>query len=148
MSASSQTSPPYSVLLDQNQCLRDLLHRIGDALQQRRQSVAEVGHLLAQLGDLLVKHFAMEESDGYLADALTHAPQLVSRANDLLRQHPQMAARAQTLVEFGAPRPSSQLWWEETQQRYAAFMGELLEHERREDRLIQEAYTNDIQASD
>ena len=148
MAATPQASELFGLLAEEHQALKELLSRIETALADRCLTIAQVGDLLAELGDRLVKHFSMEETGGYLADFVTRAPQLVRRANELLAQHPKMAGRAQQLVTLGSARSASQQWWDETQTRFAAFMQELLTHERLEDRLVQQAYTEDIQAGD
>jgi len=75
--------------------LKSLLGKIDQVLAERTGSVAEVSHLLAQLGDKLAKHFVTEEEGSYFSEALLHAPQLVSKANELLAQHPRMRASGQ-----------------------------------------------------
>lgn len=131
-------------ILQQHRELLELLARIERVLGERSASVADAARLLGQLGDQLVKHFTLEEGDGYFSEALTQAPQLVARANDLLAQHPKMTAMARELA--GAePGPE---WWTETRRRYQAFVAELRAHERLEDQLLQQAYTQDLSAHD
>ena len=117
-------------------------------LRQRTASIDDVAELLGQLGDTLIKRFALEEDGGYCGDALLHAPQLLGRANDLLAQHPKMTRNAQQLVEIAPPGCGGESWWDETLRRFDAFVQELLDHERREDCLIQEAYSRDVEAGD
>jgi hypothetical protein len=138
----------FETLLAQHQTLKELLNQIGAALEQRTASISEVGDLLARLGDLLVKHFALEEAEGYLGEALMHAPRLVRRANDLLAQHPKMTTQAQQLLQIEKVGADRQQWWDITEQRFQDFLKEMLQHERSEDRLLQEAYSRDIQAGD
>ena len=129
-----------------------MVMRIGSAfqqaLEQRNDSIEAVGAMLGELGDRLVKHFAMEEAGGYLSEAILHAPRLVSRANDLLDQHPKMWAAAQQLRE-AANRPENiAAWWDATALRFQEFVAELNTHERDEDRLVQDAYSLDVAAGD
>ncbi len=142
---SSPIDQAYQTMLEQHRALKDLLGRIDTALRERSATMEQVGRMLGELGDKLVKHFALEESGGYFGEALLHAPRLVSRANDLMAQHPKMAVEAKSIVPLGA---SAEDWWAETAKRFEAFTKELLLHEQREDRLLQEAYTNDIEAGD
>jgi iron-sulfur cluster repair protein YtfE (RIC family) len=129
--------------------LKRLVEEIDQALAARTATVEEVGHLLGQLGDRLVKHFSHEEEGGYFADALSHAPQLIAKANQLLAQHPKMCAQVRTFVtEIGPPASPTEVWWRETARRFAAFRDELLGHERRENALLQEAYTRDLGSHD
>ncbi len=143
------TNPPeYEQVLAEHRELKELLGRIDQALADRTSTIDEVSDMLAQLGDRLVRHFAMEEDSGYFAEALTQAPQLVSRANELMAQHPKMCTGARDLVlEIDSLR-SRQDWWQATRERFDAFRDELLKHEQREDLLIQEAYNQDLGAND
>jgi len=149
MDAPSPQFDAYRAILAQHQALDALLARIDRALTERTATTAEVGELLLQLGDRLAKHFATEEDGGYFADALTHAPQLVATANQLLAQHPMMCSRAQELVSAVEISPLAEPdWWEETTRRFRAFRDELSRHETRENVLLQEAYGRDIGSHD
>jgi len=143
MSESAQP-PSIAELLAQHRDLKQLLIRIEQVLVEQTTSIDEAAHLLGQLGDKLVKHFALEEAGGYFNEALTQAPQLVARANDLLAQHPKMT---HLLKQLSETQPDAN-WWRETHQRFQAFKAELLRHERGEDQLLQEAYVRDIAATD
>ena len=149
MDTSSPQFEAYRAILAQHQALDAMLARIDRALTERIATAAEVGELLLQLGDRLAKHFATEEDGGYFAEALTHAPQLVAKANQLLAQHPMMCTRAQELVSaVQIPPPKESEWWEETTRRFRAFRDELSKHETRENVLLQEAYGRDIGSHD
>jgi iron-sulfur cluster repair protein YtfE (RIC family) len=139
----------YQRVLDEHRELKELLGRIDQALAERSATIAEIGGLLGQLGDRLIKHFATEEDDGYFAEALTHAPQLISTANQLLAQHPRMSSEAQRIASEAADRPAvGPDWWDQTAERFRAFRDELLKHETRENVLLQEAYSQDIGSHD
>ena len=149
--SSEYLSSDYLVFQESRQryaALRELMCRIGGLLAEQTGTIEQVGALLGELGDQLVKRFALEESHGYLGDALMEAPRLVRRANDLLQQHPKMEAAANFLQHSLDQAQASRQWWAETEQRFKAFSQELDEHERSEDRLLQEAYSLDVEASD
>ncbi len=135
-------------IADDHRALKALLARIDEALDQRNKSVAEVGDLLGELGDRLIRHFTLEEEGGYFAEALTHAPRLVAKANELLAQHPRMCTRASELVQLASAESPTETWWRQTRERFLAFQEELLKHERAEDGLLQEAYQRDLGAND
>jgi hypothetical protein len=128
--------------------LRLLLGAIERALRERTASIAEVSDMLAQLGDRLVKHFALEEQEGYFGDALLRAPQLVAKANQLLAQHPLMCGCVSSLLQEAQSAPEGEDWWDRTERLFLAFRDELLRHERQEDRLLLEAYGQDIGSHD
>ena len=148
MESNSSRSSDYQKVLEDHRQLKRLLDTIHAALAKRSGTVEDVSRLLSQLGDHLIKHFALEEEGGYFADALTNAPQLLSRANELLAQHPMMSGKAKELVQLGDRPSDSEDWWTETTVRFEAFKAELLKHERLEDGLLQEAYQRDIGAKD
>jgi hypothetical protein len=58
-----------------------------------------------------------------------------------------MCTLARDLVDLG-PVQKGDPWWQETRQRFQAFKTELLKHERHEDQLLQEAYTQDLGSHD
>ena len=147
MSSPSQPSG-FQKILEEHRALRKLLAQIEQELTKKSSPVTEVGDLLGQLGDRLVRHFAFEEEEGYFSDAVSRSPQLVAKANDLMAQHPKMCARVRDLTIQIGPSPSAPDWWEETRTRFLAFKEELLKHERTEDALIQEAYNRDIGSHD
>jgi len=138
----------YARILEQHQELKCLLARIDQELVDRKSTVEEVSSLLGQLGDKLIKHFALEEEGSCFSDLMVRAPQLVARANDLMAQHPKICTHVRELVvEIGSGKPAED-WWQETKRRFDAFRAELLKHETHENRLLQEAYTQDIGAHD
>ena len=128
--------------------LKALLARIGQTLEERTATIEEVSDLLGLLGDRLVKHFAMEEDGGYFAEVLLHAPQLISKANALLAQHPKMCAQAKDLALAPPSRQAGADWWQHTTDLFRAFREEFTRHEKQEDGLLQEAYTRDIGTHD
>jgi len=129
--------------------IQGLIAAIGEALERRSATVDEVSAMLAQLGDRLVKQFALEEDGGYFAEAIVHAPQLVSKANALLAQHPKMHALAKNLVsDLRGHGETHGDWWQRTAELFAAFCSELERHESQENVLLQEAYHQDIGTND
>lgn len=148
MAPESPEPKDYQEVLKQHQDLKALMARLGKSLKDPTAKVEEVASLLGQLGDQLVKHFATEEEGGYFSEALTHAPRLISRANELMAQHPRMMGEARQLqVDLKAMRTSAD-WRLETRKRFEAFCRELTKHEKCEDSLLQEAYHRDIGAAD
>lgn len=138
----------HQKVLEEHRQLRELLGKIDRVLQERKETIAEAGKLLGELGDRLVKHFTLEEEGGYFGETLLQAPRLVARANELLAQHPKMCTQATELCEVAASPENADDWWDKTSQRFQAFKKELLAHERKEDSLLQEAYQQDLGTHD
>jgi hypothetical protein len=148
MSTEPHPAVTFEEIRDQHCQLKSRLAAIEQALDERTASVAEVSDMLGQLGDCLIKHFFLEEEGGYFAEALTHAPQLIERANNLLAQHPKFASLTGEMIDQAKNWQSDVGWWEQTRTRFLQFKAELVRHERQEDGLMQEAYTQDIGAHD
>jgi len=148
MASDQPAGGDFRKILETHRELMQLLDRIDRALSDRASSAEDVVAMLGQLGDRLIKHFELEEEGGYFAEALTGAPRLIARANDLLRQHPKMSAEARELVELSDRVSDPEQWWATTRDRFQAFRAALLEHEQREDGLVQEAYQRDLGAQD
>ncbi|MGO8753528.1 MAG: hemerythrin domain-containing protein [Thermoguttaceae bacterium] len=138
----------FELVLAEHRELKGLLGKIDQVLAQRTATVAEISDLLAQLGDRLVKHFATEEDGSYFGEALLHAPQLVSKANELLAQHPKMRLQANHMLLQIKTSSENEDWWQRTRQLFLEFRTELLRHENREDRMLQEAYGQDLGSHD
>jgi len=134
----------YEKLVADHRTLQGLLAHIDRALAGQAATIAEVGDLLGQLGGRLARHFAQEEEGDYFADLMVRAPQLVVRANELMAQHPKMCTRARDLVVQFQAGQNPDDWWQETRRRFDAFREEMLKHEQGEDRLLEEAYTQDL----
>jgi len=148
MSSSSPEHEKFQKIQEQHRELKSLLRAIETALAERTGAVEDVSQLLGQLGHQLTKHFQSEEAGGYFAEALTDAPQLIDRANQLMVQHPKMTKSAQKLAGTVDPNTDPDAWWQQTAERFHAFLAEFEKHEHDEDELIQEAFTRDIGAND
>jgi len=135
--------------LSRHQELKTLLSRIDAALEHRSCSVDEISDMIAQLGDRLIRHFAFEEDGGYFGDALSQAPQLISKANALLAQHPRIRIQADHLAsDLRLSDAGSTEWWTRTTQLFRALRDELAHHEQQENVLLQEAYQQDLGTTD
>jgi RNA polymerase-binding transcription factor DksA len=100
--------------------------------------------VLEDLDSELREHFALEERDGYLAEATRVAPHLHRQASALLAQHgafcDQLAAMLGPVREVG---PGEQVWADLAEQ-FGRFASELREHERAEGELISRAHGEDL----
>lgn len=100
--------------------------------------------VLEDLDSELREHFALEERDGYLAEATRVAPHLHRKATALLAQHSafcdQLAAMLGPAREVG---PEEQVW-ADLEEQFVRFASELREHERAEGELISRAHGEDL----
>lgn len=143
--------------------LRQLIHhtsamldRVKPAAQIDRSEPVEFDcprlvELLTKLRDQLAMHFSLEEAYGYFEDAITVAPHLCRRAENLRGQHFDLFAELCRLVESAEElryqeRPERSL--ARVNENYHAFIAKFREHESLESDLILEAFNDDIGTGD
>ena len=103
---------------------------------------------IAELEDRLSEHFRLEESGGYLADALRVAPRYHARAEVLRAQHDDLSAEMRGICELAGVSGRSLEAWSELEWRLGAFARRLREHERAENEITSDAFLEDIGTSD
>ncbi len=109
------------------------------------------GSVLAMLRTLsseLQKHFELEERDGYLGEAVAHAPRLSDQANRLLRQHAVLTEELSVLVAVANRDAATDELPADFATLADTFIRKIIAHERAEDNLIQNAYEQDVEAKD
>jgi predicted ATPase len=129
--------------------LREVLVRVKEHLTQNSlaSSTRPLLEMLHSLRDRLAMHFALEEAYGYYEDAISVAPQLSSRAEQLRGEHTHLFLQVQQLVE-----DAEQVLYHETNPKqlngmpakFGEFMAQFETHEHRECALIHEAYERDL----
>ncbi len=110
------------------------------AAAERRASV----RAMAELEAYLVSHFQLEETGGYMSEALRLAPRYHGRAEDLREQHETLACQMRALCELAEISGPSREAWSELDRRLARFGRELLAHERAENELTSQIFLEDI----
>jgi hypothetical protein len=139
---------------DDHHELRQLMHHVAAMLDRPGWMHVEYGRLvelITKLRDQLALHFSLEEAYGYCDDALSAAPHLSRRSEQLRAQHDQLFANLCRLVDC-----AEQLLYHETAnaallrlaEEFRGFSAQLHEHEANECDLILEAFNNDIGAGD
>ncbi len=134
--------------------LRQLMHHSSAMLDRSGPEEIEYARLVemfSKLRDQLAMHFSLEEAYGYFEDAISVAPHLSRRADNLRGQHFDLFADLCRLVE-GA----EQLLYHEQPKTllarlagdYRRFLVRFREHESQECDLILEAFNDDIGTGD
>jgi hypothetical protein len=77
-----------------------------------------------------------------------HAPQFTDRAGSLCKEHRKLLVEAVELCRFAAAGTPSMAWWRELSTRCQDFSRRLMHHESEENRLLQQAYLEDIGTHD
>ena len=148
MSVQSHTHAYYEEILHEHRELLAVVQRIRSALDERRGGKSSLPTMLSELASHLTSHFAFECENGYLSEALENAPHLQAQADALERQHPEMLEAVMQIREQINSQEESDAWWQDLQQQFNAFAEVLIEHERNENRLVQEALDRDTGSKD
>jgi hemerythrin len=133
---------------DEHRLLCEMMDSVGQTIAAHQASRAVVITVLDDFIQHILCHFEHEESGGYFAEAIEVAPRLSERANELLDQHPQMAAQLASLRRQAEKTDLDVLWWRELDERFYQFVECFQRHEEAENALLMDAYTDDIAAED
>lgn len=141
------TEHPAKVL-EEHASLWEILDEARAALAERRARPQSIAEMLDELAQHVLDHFRHEETGGYFAEAIDVAPRLSERADDLLRQHPRLAAQLAQLRQYARRNDPSEAWWLRLSEMFTQFVSRFSEHECAENELLQDAYSTDIGAED
>ena len=101
----------------------------------------QIAERLARLQSELAEHFAEEERVGFVPHAAALAPRLTLRARRVLSQHDLLRVELSNVVSTLARGTAD---WGQVREGFEAFTALLLEHEERENELINEAHLDDL----
>ncbi len=137
-------------VMHEHDLLQEKVRQIHSALAAADPAPAEIETLLREFLSALIVHFSTEEekSEGFFTEICGHAPRLSGQADQLCVEHQQLLHQANELCQFAASGSPSLTWWRELKTRCHEFSKRLMNHEREENKLLQEAYQADIGAYD
>jgi hypothetical protein len=99
---------------------------------------------LRGLYDYLRRHFAQEESGGFLEESITRMPRLSPAVKAVLAEHPVLLGELDHLIETVATADISPLSWQQAGHDFDCFADHLSAHERNENAVVQEGYNEDL----
>ena len=123
-----------------------MLLAIADSLESsvgRRELTVR----FASLREALEGHFSFEEKDGYFNSALSVAPWLAKDAGRLHRQHALFLSELDRIQCISTPDEGAGSR-QGLQTAFALLRRRLEQHENRENRLLQSAFSRDVSAGD
>jgi hemerythrin len=90
-------------LIAEHRRLQRLMMRAHEAIAayrgpDREATIADVVRVLRQVRDELEHHFKQEETDGFLANAASHTPELTGEARRIRDEHPRLLETADALI--------------------------------------------------
>ena len=139
-------SEMIELVMQEHDALREKVQRINTVLADPVPDRDETEKLLREFITALIVHFSNEEEkeEGFFAEVLKAAPRLSGQADQLYVEHRQLLHDAQELCRFASAGSPSMPWWRELQSRTHEFCRRLMNHERGENKLLQEAHQRDI----
>lgn len=108
----------------------------------------EMGMRLGEIRQLLAAHFAAEEEGGYLAPALSAAPQFTRRAADLRHQHREFLRDLDEMVVRLTSSPAQFPTWSDACREFDELLARLRDHEHAENEIVQTALELDTGNAD
>lgn len=150
---------PQRELLKRFHAEHDELHAMLHSLRKRVRDAAagagagsrarsEAESLVGELEQRLPRHFATEERAGFLSEAVSQAPRLSKRADELRAECARLAEGLSALRTHmrGAGRATRR--WQELDAECRRFAEAYQDHESREDQLLHEAWSVDVGSVD
>lgn len=104
--------------------------------------------VLTELRAKLQAHFAEEEAPEYMSEAVTAAPRLTTRANELLQQHSQLLATLDRVIADVASQGLTGDQLVDEREVLRTLICDLRRHEQDEDDLLLDAFDDDIGSGD
>ncbi len=103
---------------------------------------------LSRLRDHLTEHFQQEEEGGFLEESLARLPRLAEEAKRVLAEHPGLLDEADRLIQQTSRGDIPAQGWTALCRDVDQFATRLLDHERRENRVVQQGYNEDLGLAD
>ena len=144
MSVKPEVSAMPPSVLDEHRGLLRLVEQISAAMANPSRVPEHWRGLVKQLQKELVDHFQHEESGGYFRDEVKAAPWAAEKVKALLNQHAQFLERIAELLTLRLDKGGEDL----APKLFEAFRRDFLDHESRENALIQETSCHDFGLGD
>jgi iron-sulfur cluster repair protein YtfE (RIC family) len=127
--------------------LRQLLGDIHRILAERLDTVVHVSEQLAALNEHVQTHFNDEEVGGFF-DQVLGKTSASHRVNSLRDEHQRLLQAVRRINEHAKSGNGSADWWKRLESEFHEFNKDFMEHEHKENQLLQDAYEQDIGAAD
>jgi hemerythrin-like domain-containing protein len=139
---------PYELLLEEHKQLRSLLSEVGAMFTQKSLPIKDLGGKLQQLDDQVNVHFHAEEASECFPELVSNSPRVSDRVMTLLAEHGELRVEIHDLVHDSLRSDGTDDDWRRLAAAFEQFAAKLLSHERVENELVQEVFTDDIGSKD
>ncbi|MEM8680936.1 MAG: hemerythrin domain-containing protein [Planctomycetota bacterium] len=142
-------SPVLHDIDDEHVRMRTLLGDVAAMLKARAVPVAEAKGDLAAVVTYLAEHFQNEDrKGGFFTEIIDLAPRLSEQAERVSHEHQELLANFERFVKRAEAEEGISSWWEDAQCEFHELSKQLMEHEHREQELLQAAFDDDIGTGD
>jgi len=148
MSATDSHIHSNSIIARQHIQIEALVDALSSRFDSEQVASRNLVSLINSLAAHLEMHFELEEENEYFGIVLKRSPHLSGRVGQLLRQHETLQAEVDELVSKARQALADGDDVTELATRFRKFRKLLLDHERAEIDLLQEAYTCDLGSGD
>jgi iron-sulfur cluster repair protein YtfE (RIC family) len=148
------SQPPASPSLvaqqveQEHDALRDLLGAILKQLSHGPGAARMVVDDLSELCELLDRHFHTEEDAGFFAEIIDKDARFTGEASRLCEEHATMLRDAKSLADRLSVAGDAAAIWPDLKRDFHELSKHLMRHEGDENRLLQQAYVEDIGSKD
>jgi hypothetical protein len=144
-----QLSPEaLDTIADEHEFLANFYERIREALQGGPGELLPAAALLDELVERVAEHFVHEEQGGYYLHIVDVAPWRTSAVEELKREHAELLRITTRIAQGVRMANESLVWCAAVRKEFSEFLRRCLEHEAKENRLVQETYIVDLAAAD
>lgn len=146
----SQPSPSLVAqqVEQEHDALRDLLAAILNRFAHGPSAAAAVAEDLSELCGLLDAHFHTEEEAGFFAEIVDKDARFAGEATRLCDEHATMLQDAKSLADRVSTGGDLTAAWPDLRHDFHELSRRLMRHEGDENRLLQQAYLEDIGSKD
>jgi iron-sulfur cluster repair protein YtfE (RIC family) len=138
----------YEEIQREHEELGELLGDVTRTLAKRLVSVSQVAEMIGTLVEQLEQHFDEEETGGFFDQIVSQTPRHAERCKSLREEHTWLLASIRELNEQASLGDDSDDWWQRLESKFHEFSKELMQHESKENELVQKVYTEDIGPAD
>ena len=148
MPAENWDHDSFEAMRAERRGLAEQMVEVRQSLFSENRTRNQVDDQMTRLAELVASHFCHEEEGGYLSDVLERAPRLTSQAVHLQEQHETLLEEIEKLRLLVHSGMESEAWWARIETDFHRFSSRLMEHEQAENRLLLQAYDDDVGTSD
>ncbi|MCG8450927.1 MAG: hemerythrin domain-containing protein [Pirellulales bacterium] len=148
MSVNSRHFTLCEKMRKEHEALHKLVYKIREQIQAKSKGRDGAAHLMSKLCRYLGAHFKLEDSGGIFDQIALDAPRFSQEIDSLTIEHSQLLSEALQLAEKANLDHDTEQWWAEIARDYEKFSKRLTDHEHQENKIVQQAYNEDIGTMD